>query len=202
MSPDEVVVIFLFSGDTIVHMSLTESNKIELGMEAPDFSLPDTVSGETFTRDNVKGEHATVVMFICNHCPYVRHINHEIINISKEYMSRGVSFVAISANDAEAYPQDGPDEMKKTAEKLGYDFPYLYDETQDIAKAYGASCTPDLFIYDAEMKLAYHGQLDDSRLENDLPVTGESFRKALNEIIKGEVPKEQIPSIGCSIKWR
>ena len=183
-------------------MALTESKKIEMGMNAPNFSLTDTVSGETLARDDLKGKFATVIMFICNHCPYVRHINQEIINISKEYKDKGVSFVAISANDAVEYPQDGPDEMKRTAEKLGYDFPYLYDETQEVARAYGASCTPDLFIYDSHMKLSYHGQLDDSRLENDIPVTGESFRNALDDVIEGQVPQGQIPSIGCSIKWK
>lgn len=175
---------------------------ISPGTEAPDFSLIDTVSGNIVTRDNLVGSKATVIMFICNHCPYVQHINEEIVRIGSEYMEKGVSFVAISANDADEYPTDSPEYMKKNAETLGYNFPYLYDESQDVARAYGASCTPDLYIFDKDMKLAYHGQLDDSRPENGLPVTGEGFRNALDVIMDGGIPEDQKPSIGCSIKWK
>ena len=184
-------------------MSLTPSQMIPLGTPAPDFTLPDTVSGKDTTLKDIAGEKATVVMFICNHCPFVQHINDGLVELSNEYLAKGVGFVGISANDVTTHPGDGPEEMKKTAEQLGYKFPYLYDESQDVAKVYGASCTPDLFIFDADLKLAYHGQFDASRPENDLPVTGTDFRAALDQLIAGQkVPEDQTPSIGCNIKWK
>ena len=175
---------------------------IPLGTIAPDFTLLDVVSQSQMSLTRLRGERATVIMFICNHCPYVQHLGAGIVALSNEYQEMGVAFAGISANDAGAFPADGPDMMQLTAKKHSYNFPYLYDELQEVAKSYGASCTPDLFIFDENLKLAYHGQFDDSRPENDLPVTGASFRHALDHIIAGkEITLPQIPSIGCSIKW-
>ncbi len=184
-------------------MALIPSQMIPLGTTAPDFTLYDTVSNKDHSLSDIRGDKATVIMFICNHCPYVQHLNTGIVQLSNEYQTKGVAFAAISANDAQEFPADGPDMMHQTARTLGYTFPYLYDESQEVAKNYGASCTPDLFIFDAKLALAYHGQFDDSRPENDLPVTGASFRQALDHIIAGtEIPAPHIPSIGCSIKWK
>jgi thiol-disulfide isomerase/thioredoxin len=142
-------------------------------------------------------------MFICNHCPYVKHVNQEMVRLANDYQARGVSFVAISSNDVEAYPADSPERMKEVAVQHGYPFPYLYDEDQSVAKAYQAACTPDFYIFDEQMKLVYRGQLDGSRPRNDIPVTGEDVRSALNAIIEGEpVSEVQRPSIGCNIKWK
>lgn len=174
-----------------------------LGTKAPGFNLTDTVSGKQISMDAIKGEVATVVMFICNHCPFVLHINDELVRLGKHYGNKQVGFVAISANDVTTHPEDGPEKMKETAERLKYPFPYLYDETQEVAKAFDAACTPDFFIYDSELKLAYRGQLDDSRPGNDIPVTGKDIRHALGRMIsKFPVPTEQRPSIGCNIKWK
>lgn len=184
-------------------MVATPSKMIPLGTIAPDFVLPDTVSGKTISLSDYKSTIATVVMFICNHCPYVKHINAELVNLTKEYIQKGVSFVAISSNDIDGYPEDSPQEMKKNAEMLGYPFPYLYDESQDVARAYDAACTPDFYIFDGDMKLVYRGQFDDSRPANQITVTGKDLRRALDSIKKGEgVSAEQRPSIGCNIKWK
>jgi len=184
-------------------MSATPSTMMPLGTIAPDFKLPDTVSGKNLTLNKLKGKKATLIMFICNHCPYVLHVNHELVRIAREYQPKGISFIAISYNDVENYPQDHPDLMKEQARKMGYTFPYLYDESQDVAKAYEAACTPDLFLFDQELKCVYRGQLDDSRPKNDKPVTGRDLRIALECVIVGEkVPEPQIPSIGCNIKWK
>ena len=184
-------------------MARTPSNMLPLGTEAPTFSLLDTVSGNTYSLNELKGEKGTVVMFICNHCPFVIHINSELVNIANEYQAKGVSFIAISSNDVENYPQDGPDKMKIHAASVNYSFPYLYDETQEIAKAYDAACTPDLYLFDDNLKLTYRGQLDDSRPGNDIPVTGNDLRYALDCIIEGKENLEvQKPSIGCNIKWK
>jgi peroxiredoxin len=184
-------------------MAATPSTMMPLGTTAPDFTLPDTVSGKDLTLSDLKGEVATLVMFICNHCPYVLHINDELVRIAREYQPKGVSFIAISSNDVVNYPQDGPDLMKEHASKVGYPFPYLYDESQDVAKAYNAACTPDIFLFDERLKCVYRGQLDDSRPKNDKPVTGKDLRKALEALLKGtEVSPIQVPSIGCNIKWK
>ena len=184
-------------------MVLTPSIMLPLGTTAPDFSLPDTVSGTTKTLTELKSDQATVIMFICNHCPFVIHINPELVRLANEYQSQGVSFIAISANDAEAYPQDDPEQMTKHAAAVGYPFPYLYDESQEVAAAYQAKCTPDLFVFDGDMRLAYRGQLDDSRPGNDKPLNGQDLRAALDSILAGEQPSEdQKPSIGCNIKWK
>ncbi len=184
-------------------MAATPSAMMPLGTKAPDFSLTDTVSGKTVSLEKLKGEKATLVMFICNHCPYVLHVNDELVRVARHYQPKGVSFIAISSNDVENYPQDGPELMKEQAKKVGYPFPYLYDETQEVAKAYDAACTPDLFLFDHELKCVYRGQLDDSRPKNDIPVTGKNLRAALDAVLAGEeVSEHQIPSIGCNIKWK
>jgi len=184
-------------------MAATPSTMMPLGTIAPSFQLLDTVSGKTLSLAELKGEKATLVMFICNHCPYVLHINDELVQMAKGYQPKGVSFIAISSNDVENYPQDGPELMKIHAKKLGYQFPYLYDESQEVAKAYEAACTPDLFLFDHELKCVYRGQLDDSRPNSDIPVTGRDLRSALEAFLSGqEISDEQIPSIGCNIKWK
>jgi len=184
-------------------MPATPSTIAALGTTAPPFSLPDAATGQTIALDDVRGEQATVVLFICNHCPFVKHVNGQLIAVANAYRTRGVGFVAVNANDAEAYPDDSPERMAEVAEALGYPFPYLYDASQDVARAYGAVCTPDIFVYDAALKLAYRGQLDDARPRNDEPVDGHDLRAALDALIAGRpVPAEQKPSVGCSIKWR
>lgn len=184
-------------------MALTESNMISLGSPAADFSLPDTVSGKTLSLADVKGEKATVIIFSCNHCPFVIHVNDELVRLAADYQNKGVGFVAISSNDVENYPQDAPDKMTELAAEVGYPFPYLYDETQDVAKAYDAACTPDFYLYDADMKLAYRGRLDASRPGNDSPVNGADLRAAIDAVLSGSaVADKQYPSAGCNIKWK
>ncbi len=184
-------------------MAATPSTMMPLGTKAPNFELIDTVSGKELSLGDLQGEKATLVMFICNHCPYVIHINDELIRIAKAYQPKGISFIAISSNDAVNYPQDGPEEMKVHAEKVGYPFPYLYDETQEVAKAYNAACTPDLFLFDENLQCVYRGQLDASRPKNDLPVTGKELRAAMDAVLADEpVSENQTPSIGCNIKWK
>lgn len=184
-------------------MVLTPSNMIPIGMKAPDFSLPDVVSGKNRTLGDFKSEVAVVVMFICNHCPYVKHVQSELVSLAKTYIPRGVSFVAVNSNDVKNYPEDSPEKMLEDARRLGYPFPYLFDETQEMAKSYGAACTPDFFVFDKNFSCAYRGQLDDSRPENGKPVTGKDLRAALDCMIEGKPPGEkQIPSMGCNIKWK
>ena len=184
-------------------MSYTESNMLPLGSEAPPFSLPDTVSGNTIRLEDIASDKATVVMFICNHCPYVIHVNDEIVRLANDYIPKGVAFVAISSNDVENYPQDGPHEMKKVAEKLKYPFPYLYDESQNVARAFDAACTPDFYVFDKDLKLVYRGRLDDSRPKSGIPLTGKDLRNALDAILSGQpVAVKQYPSGGCNIKWK
>jgi len=184
-------------------MAATPSTMMPLGTLAPDFNLPDTISGKSFTLSELKGENATLLLFICNHCPYVLHINEELVKLAREYQPKGVSFVAISSNDVENYPQDRPELMKVHAEKVGYTFPYLYDESQEVAKAYDAACTPDLYLFDRDLKCVYRGQFDDSRPSNDVPVTGKDLRNALQALLTGSpISENQTPSIGCNIKWK
>lgn len=184
-------------------MAETPSTMVPLGTIAPDFSLPDTVSDKTMRLNELRSDKATVVMFICNHCPFVKHVQHELVKLAKDYEPKGIAFVAISSNDVENYPEDSPERMKEVAQELGYPFPYLYDETQEVAKAYNAACTPDFYIYDKDLKLVYRGQLDDSRPSNDIPVTGKDVRAALDRILDGKpVNPDQKPSIGCNIKWK
>lgn len=184
-------------------MARTPSVMTPLGKKAADFILPDTVSGDELSLLQLKGKVATVLLFICNHCPYVKHVNAELVKLGNDYKNKGISFIAISSNDAARYPEDGPEQMKLVATQLKYPFPYLYDATQEIAKIYEAACTPDFFIFDEDLLLVYRGQLDDSRPGNEKPVTGTDIRRALDALVKGEaVSEDQKPSIGCNIKWR
>lgn len=184
-------------------MALTPSNMISLGTFAPDFELLDTISNQMKKLAELEGEKATVILFICNHCPYVKHLNNAIVSVANNYLPKGVSFVAIGSNDAVAFPEDAPDKMKENALRLGFQFPYLYDETQAVAKAYDAACTPDIYVYDKDLKLVYRGQFDDARPSNQVPPTGKDLSAALDAILSGnEVSKIQKPSIGCNIKWK
>ncbi|NUM54988.1 MAG: thioredoxin family protein [Candidatus Hydrogenedentes bacterium] len=184
-------------------MALTPSQMIPLGTKAPAFSLPDTVSGKVVSLSDFKEKHGLLVMFICNHCPYVKHIAPELAKIGRYYQDKGIGIVAISANDITTHPDDSPEKMKQEAMSRGYEFPYLYDESQEVAKAYSAACTPDLFLFDDHMKLVYRGQLDDSRPGNNIPVTGKDLRTALDALLLGNtMPGPQRPSIGCNIKWK
>lgn len=184
-------------------MALTPSNMMPLGTRAPDFRLRCAVSGKEYTLDDLKSDKATVIMFICNHCPYVKHVQNGLVELANDYIPRGVSFIAINSNDVEKYPEDSPENMKKVAERLGYPFPYLFDETQDVARAYNAACTPDFYIFDGDLNCVYRGQMDGSRPGSGIPVTGEHIRKALDDILEGKsIDEEQIPSIGCNIKWK
>lgn len=176
---------------------------LPLGTQAPDFELLDTVSGKQLSLDVIKSDKATVVMFICNHCPYVIHIQDELVKLAHEYMAQGIAFVAISANDVENYPEDSPDKMKERAEELNFQFPYLYDETQEVARAYMAACTPDFYVFDNEMACVYRGRMDEATPGNGKPVTGSDLRSALDAILAGNpITAEQIPSMGCNIKWK
>lgn len=184
-------------------MALTESNMLELGTIAPDFTLPDTISDKNLSLQDLKSDRATVIMFICNHCPYVIHVNDELVKLAADYKKQGVSFIAISSNDVENYPQDGPDKMKTHAAEAGYNFPYLFDETQEVAKAYDAACTPDFYVFDGDLKLTYRGRLDKSRPNSGIPLSGEDLRKAIDQTLTGEsLSPIQYPSAGCNIKWK
>ena len=179
----------------------TLSNMMPLGTQAPPFVLPDTVSGQDVCLQ--KGATATLIMFICNHCPFVKHIQSQLVALAQDYQPRDVSFIAISSNDVTTHPQDGPEKMKETALAHNYPFPYLYDETQAVARAYQAACTPDFFLFDRELKCVYRGQLDDSRPHNGIPVSGSDIRQALDAILtQKQVAAEQKPSTGCNIKWK
>jgi thiol-disulfide isomerase/thioredoxin len=184
-------------------MSLTPSTMTDLGSPAPGFILHDVVSGNSVSLTNVKSHTATVIMFICNHCPYVKHINSELVRLANDYIPKGIAFVAINSNDFEKYPDDSPENMLKIATDLKYPFPYLVDEEQNVAKAYEAACTPDFFIYDEHLKLIYRGQLDDARPANQSPSDGKDIRAALDAVLSGQHPSpRQRPSIGCNIKWK
>lgn len=190
-------VNFVLSEDTA--MALTPSSMLPLGTTAPDFSLPCPKTGATLSLHEVAGEQGVLVMFICNHCPFVKHIESGLIKLGKDYRDSGIGIAAISSNDAASYPQDGPDKM---AQK-DYPFPYLYDESQDVARAYQAACTPDLFLFDGNRSLVYRGQFDASRPSNNQPVTGDDLRAAMDAVLAGKpVSANQSPSIGCNIKWR
>lgn len=184
-------------------MSLTESTMMPLGAIAPSFDLPDTISDKNISLDQIKSEKGTVVMFICNHCPYVIHIQDKMVSIAREYSEKGLSFVAISANDVVNYPEDSPEKMKDRAGELGFNFPYLYDETQETAKAYQAACTPDFFVFDGYLKCVYRGRMDASSPGNGTPVTGEELTEALDNLLLGlPIDQDQRPSVGCNIKWK
>ncbi len=184
-------------------MSLTYSSMMPLGTLAPDFKLPDSVSWKEMSLSELKSEKATVVMFICNHCPYVIHIQEQMVDIASHYKSHGVQFIAISSNDVINYPADAPDKMKEVAVNMEYSFPYLYDETQEVAKAYGAECTPDFFVFDGNLKCTYRGRMDESSPGNGKPNDGADLRNAIDATLKGnEIITEQFPSMGCNIKWK
>jgi thiol-disulfide isomerase/thioredoxin len=187
-------------------MAATPSTMLDLGVKAPDFTLPDYApgaNGVTRSLSDFADAKALVVMFICNHCPFVKHVQSELARLRADYADRGVAFVAISSNDVENYPDDAPPKMTDEAKRADYGFPYLYDESQEVAKAYRAACTPDFFLFDENRGLVYRGQLDDSRPKNGLPVTGADLRAALDAVLQGrEAPGDQKPSIGCNIKWK
>jgi peroxiredoxin len=184
-------------------MSNTPSNMLPLKTIAPNFNLINTKTDKLISLNEAKGEKGTLIMFICNHCPFVLHVNSELVKLANDYSATGISFVAISSNDVKHYPQDSPELMKKVAAKEKYPFPYLYDETQEIAKAYRAACTPDFFLFNSELKLVYRGQLDSSRPGNNTPVTGKDIRDAIDSVLAGKkVNEKQFPSMGCNIKWK
>ena len=184
-------------------MARTESNMLPLGTIAPDFRLLDTRDDNLKSLSDLKGSTGTVVMFICNHCPFVIHVNEELVAIANDYATKGINCIAISSNDVVNYPQDGPDKMKQNAIDNHYPFPYLYDETQNVAKAYDAACTPDFFLFNGKLELVYAGQLDGSRPGNDIPVTGEDLRNAMDGLVNNSpINPNQKPSMGCNIKWK
>ncbi|MCG1035988.1 thioredoxin family protein [Polaribacter sargassicola] len=184
-------------------MARTESNEFAVGTKAPDFTLINTVDNSLVTLQEAKGEKGTVIMFICNHCPFVIHVNEELVKMANEYQQKGIGFIAISSNDVENYPQDSPELMKELAKTEKYPFPYLYDETQEVAKAYDAACTPDFYVFDAGLKAVYHGQLDDSRPGNGKPVTGKDLRSSMDNLLENKsIIESQKPSMGCGIKWK
>lgn len=184
-------------------MARTESTMLDLGTAAPHFELPDVTSGKTVSIRDFDKKKALLVMFICRHCPYVRHVQRELAQLGRDYRQESVGIVAISSNDAAAYPGDAPESLREQAAELGFVFPYCYDETQEVAHAYSAACTPDFFLFDGSRRLVYRGQLDDSRPQNGIPVTGRDLRAAIDAVLNGE-PTEvrQKPSVGCNIKWR
>ena len=184
-------------------MAFIESTMLPLGTKAPDFTLPDTVSGSDLSLSELASDKATVIMFICNHCPYVIHVNPEIKRLSDEYLAKGVSFIAISSNDVDNYPADSPDKMTQLAKTEGFNFPYLYDESQAVARAYNAACTPDFYLFDKDLALVYRGRLDDSRPNTDTPLTGRDLRAAIDATLNDTaVSEKQYPSGGCNIKWK
>lgn len=184
-------------------MALTPSTMLPLGTPAPDFQLPEVRSGEIISLANFADRQPLLVMFICQHCPFVKHVEQELAKIGKDYHNKGLGIVAISSNSVETHPQDSPDNLKAMAIAFDFAFPYCYDETQEVAKAYTAACTPDFFLFDRERTLVYRGQLDDSRPSNALPVTGQDLRGAIDAVLAGKpVSPDQKPSIGCNIKWK
>lgn len=184
-------------------MALTESTMLQLGTTAPDFALPDVMSGKTVRRDDFRGKKGLLVMFICAHCPYVKHIEKTLGLLGADYKSQPLGVVAVSSNDVTTHPADSPEGLKRQAQANGFVFPYLYDESQAIARAYKAACTPDFFLFDRDLKLVYRGQYDSSRPGNEIPVTGVDLRAAMDLVLDGrQVPTEQRPSIGCNIKWK
>lgn len=184
-------------------MALTESTMLALGRPAPDFSLPDVVSGKTVSLGSFADKKGVLVMFICAHCPYVIHVQGELARLGRDYADSALGIVAVSANDVTTHPMDAPAKLKEMAERLGFQFPYCYDESQQTARAYSAACTPDFFLFGEDRTLVYRGQLDNSRPDNGVPLTGKDLRAAIDAVLEGrEVSREQKPSIGCNIKWR
>jgi thiol-disulfide isomerase/thioredoxin len=184
-------------------MAETPSSMLPLGTTAPNFKLLDTISSKVESLQTLKSDKATVIMFICNHCPYVKHIQRKLVEVAKTYQAKGVSFIAISANDVKTYPGDSPEKMRLEAEQNGYTFPYLYDETQTVAKDYQAACTPDFYVFDGKLSCIYRGRFDESTPGNGKPATGKDLCDALDNLLSGSlVNTEQKPSIGCNIKWK
>lgn len=182
-------------------MALTESTMLSIGTAAPEFNLPDTEGNSVSLSDLTDGE-ALAVLFICNHCPYVKHVQHVLADVAREYEEKGIRFVGINSNDVEAYPEDHPNRMKEEGDRIGYTFPYLFDESQEVAKTYRAACTPDIYLFDRDQKLVYRGQFDSSRPNSGSP-TGEDLIAAMDSVLEGRpVSEDQIPSIGCNIKWK
>lgn len=184
-------------------MVATPSTMLSLGTEVPEFALVNAVDGRTVSPADFADAKALLVMFICNHCPYVRHVQDELGSVAQDYMPKGIAVIAINSNDIDAYPQDAPEHMRLLAQEKGWEFPFVFDESQEVAKRFKAACTPDFFLYDRDRRLVYRGQLDDSRPGNDAPVTGRDLRAALDAVLAGEsVSSDQKPSIGCNIKWK
>lgn len=184
-------------------MALTPSTMLPLGTAAPAFQLPEVVSGKKISLEDFAGEPALLIMFLCRHCPYVKHVEKELAQLARDYAAKNLAVVAVSANDAAEYPDDSPAGLRAQAAEAGFTFPYLYDESQAVAKAYAAACTPDFFVFNKERRLVYRGQLDDSRPGNGRPVTGADLRAALDAVLAGRPPRpEQKPSVGCNIKWK
>lgn len=184
-------------------MAHAESSMLSLGTSAPHFHLPDVVSKRELNLQSVRGPKGLLVMFICRHCPFVKHLEKALAQLGREYQSNGIGIVAISSNDAVNYPEDSPESLARQARDLGFTFPYLYDESQAIARAYDATCTPDFFLFNGDLRLVYRGQFDDSRPGNNIPITGKDLRAALDAVIAGKpVNPNQRPSIGCNIKWK
>ena len=183
-------------------MVRTASTMLPLGTQAPEFSLPN-IDGRTVSLADFAGAPALLVVFMCNHCPYVKHVADGLAELAREYQARGVAVVGINSNDVQAHPTDSPEQMIHEAEMRGYTFPYLYDETQEVAQAYRAACTPDFYVFDRDRKLVYRGQMDSSRPDSGIPVTGKDLRAALDAVLAGQaVPSDQRPSLGCNIKWK
>lgn len=183
-------------------MAVTPSTMLSLGTQAPDFSLPDT-EGHLVSLSDFRDAPALLVIFMCNHCPFVKHVAQGLAQLAQEYQAKGVAVVGINSNDVQSFPEDSPPNMKKEAARHGYTFPYLYDETQKVAKEYRAACTPDFFLFDRQRRLVYRGQMDDSRPGSKIPVTGKDLRAALDAVLAGQpVPETQKPSMGCNIKWK
>ncbi len=184
-------------------MATTSSTMLPLGTKAPHFELTNAVDGRSLTLDDFSGSAALLVMFICNHCPYVQHIRSELGRLARDYMPQGLAIAAVNSNSVETHPQDGPSHMREMAMAEGWKFPYLYDDSQAVAKSYRAACTPDFFLFDVDRRLVYRGQLDESRPSNLVPVTGQDLRGAIEAVLRGRSPPEkQVPSMGCNIKWR
>ncbi len=184
-------------------MARTPSTMLSLGTKAPEFNLPDTVSGKTISLNDFSDRQGLLVMFICQHCPFVIHVKSELAKLGEDYLPKNLGIVAISSNDVENYPEDSPEKLKAMAEEYSFNFPVCYDETQEVAKAYQAACTPDFYLFDRDFKLAYRGQLDDSRPSLDIPVTGKDLRDAIDSLLANKpIPEPQKPSLGCNIKWK
>lgn len=184
-------------------MTRTQSSMIPLGTKAPEFKLIDVSTDQSVTLKEMRSGSGTVVMFVCNHCPYVKHIQQTILDVARLYLSKGIAFIAINSNDPIAYPEDSPEEMKTLAEALDFPFPYLFDETQEVARSYGATCTPDFFVFNGHLECVYRGQFDQARPGNHEPVTGKDLAKALDCLLENkEIPSDQQPSMGCNIKYR